>query len=148
MTMHSKSIIKREVYTKAYDTLFQAKEKTEEKISSEDFEYFRDSVIQRFEYTIEAWWKLLKTILENEDGIDLMPSPKNILKEAYKQKYISNLPMYFTMIDSRNKLSHEYGIFIAQEIYPDILHYVALLTSDRNTLQARFAWVDTDTSIQ
>ena len=83
--MHTKTTIKMETFSKAFGSLQIALVKSEEHADSEDFEFFRDSVIQRFEYTIEYLWKLLKVIMENEDQLQKMPgSPAVILKEAEK----------------------------------------------------------------
>jgi nucleotidyltransferase substrate binding protein (TIGR01987 family) len=48
----------------------------------------KEGIIQRFEFTLELAWKTLKDKMEF-DGIILDKiSPKMILKEAYKTKYI------------------------------------------------------------
>ena len=135
-TMQAKTQIRRDAYKKVLASLNAAILKAESNKENEDFEYFRDSVIQRFEYSIEHRWKLLKNILELEDGILPLSSPREVFKEAHKVWYIPDLAIYFAMLDSRNKLSHEYGALIAAEIYPDIYIYVTQLQTDRLSLQA------------
>ncbi|MGL5230198.1 MAG: HI0074 family nucleotidyltransferase substrate-binding subunit, partial [Cetobacterium sp.] len=49
----------------------------------------KDGVIQRFEFTLELSWKILKTYLMNE-GIDCVNTPKSVVREAYKAGIIKN----------------------------------------------------------
>jgi len=83
-TMQAKTQIRRDAYKKVLASLNAAILKAESNKENEDFEYFRDSVIQRFEYSIEHRWKLLKNILELEDGILPLSSPREVFKEAHK----------------------------------------------------------------
>lgn len=41
-----------------------------------------DATIQRFEFTIELFWKLLRVILESK-GVEVQ-YPKDVLREAFK----------------------------------------------------------------
>lgn len=67
----------------------------------------KDSVIQRFEYSIEGIWKFLKYFLYEEYGENL-DFPKEVFKSAYKMWTIVNLGIFIDMIDRRNRLSHDY----------------------------------------
>lgn len=69
--------------------------------------WLKDSVIQRFEYSIEWIWKLLKYFLWEEHWEDLA-SPKLIIKWACKVWIIDNMWIFIDMIDKRNRLSHDY----------------------------------------
>ena len=64
------------------------------------------------------------------DGIILDKiSPKMVLKEAFKTKYIDNIELWLEMIDDRNLLSHTYDFKFFEEIIPDIqLKYNPLLS--------------------
>ena len=43
----------------------------------------RDSVIQRFEYSIDSFWKFLKLYIQEREGVDLeTSSPRIILRQA------------------------------------------------------------------
>ena len=48
-------------------------------------------VVQRFEYTVEAAWKYLTVLLEENDGIDDLLSPKRVIQEALKYGYIDSI---------------------------------------------------------
>jgi len=67
----------------------------------------RDSVIQRFEYSIEGIWKFLKYYLL-ENIWEEVEFSKEVLKKAYKAKLIDDLSLYIEMINKRNRLSHDY----------------------------------------
>ena len=47
-----------------------------------------DGTIQRFEFTIEIYWKMLKRLLLSE-GIDAK-TPRETLKEAYQVGWLQN----------------------------------------------------------
>ncbi len=79
----------------------------------------KDSVIQRFEYSIEGIWKLLKYILLEEFGNDVA-TPKQIIKEAYTAWLIDDRKIFIEMIDKRNRLSHDYHDLFAQHSFADI----------------------------
>lgn len=79
----------------------------------------RDSMIQRFEFTLDLLWKYLKIYLETEIGLNIeLSSPKNIIREACRVKLISekDCEEILTMIDDRNMSSHIYKEEIADDI--------------------------------
>ena len=77
----------------------------------------RDATIQRFEYTYEQLWKLLKRIGENE-GHDV-PSPRESFKSAYKLRLISESEeeIFMIMIKKRNLTTHTYNENTAIDIF-------------------------------
>jgi len=95
----------------------------------------KEGIIQRFAYTLELAWKTLKDKMEN-DGIILdRISPKMVLKEAYKAKYISNIELWIEMVNDRNFLSHTYDFETFEAIITDIQkHYTALISDLYTTL--------------
>ena len=80
----------------------------------------KDGVIQRFEFTLELSWKILKTYLVNE-GIDCVNTPKSVVREAYKAGIIKNGEIWIEMIDDRNLTSHIYSQSMADDIYLRII---------------------------
>ncbi|MEI6758031.1 MAG: nucleotidyltransferase substrate binding protein [Chlorobium sp.] len=95
----------------------------------------KEGIIQRFEYTLELAWKTLKDKMEN-DGIILDKiSPKMVLKEAYKAKYINNIELWIEMVNDRNLVSHTYDLETFETIITDIQqHYTALISDLYTTL--------------
>src|SRR3990167_1472976 len=84
----------------------------------EDYEELRDSVIQRYEYTIDTFWKFLKSYLEVIHGTAPVGSPKAVIKNAFDVKIVSpqEYEQLIRMIDDRNLTSHAYNIDVAEEI--------------------------------
>lgn len=75
-----------------------------------------DGVIQRFEFTYELAWKLMKVYLEYE-GIAVGNSPRKIFKEAFVAGLILNGEVWIDMINARNLSAHTYNEQTAREIY-------------------------------
>ncbi len=85
-----------------------------------------DGTIQRFEFTFELAWKLIKNIL-NYNGI-AVESPRPVIKEAFKAKVIKDGQEWINMLEDRNKTSHLYDEKQALKIYEKIKndHYQIL----------------------
>ena len=95
-----------------------------------------DAAIQRFEYTIELFWKFLKHLLASQ-GIEAL-SPKQALKEAFSMKLISNEQVWLNMQNDRNLTSHSYNIELADQIFARIKLYYPLMKSTFQKLKIEF----------
>jgi len=73
-----------------------------------------DGMIQRFEFTYELLWKLLKLYLERE-GI-FVRTPRECFKEAYRLGFIANEEHGLKMIDDRNVSVHIYDRALSREM--------------------------------
>ena len=68
----------------------------------------REGVIQRFEYTFELAWNLLKDRLEY-DGIALPTvTPRQVIRHAFQAKLIHDGDTWIDMLTDRNLMSHTY----------------------------------------
>ena len=67
----------------------------------------KEGLVQRFEYTFELSWKVLKDYLESK-GIEVK-FPRDVLKEAFQAEIISNGEIWFEMLEYRNILTHTYN---------------------------------------
>jgi nucleotidyltransferase substrate binding protein (TIGR01987 family) len=76
----------------------------------------RDSVIHRFEFTVELSWKVLQRDLA-ASGISEMLSPKNTFREAAKLALIDDVEAWLRFVDARNLSSHTYKESLAEEVY-------------------------------
>ena len=91
----------------------------------------RNGLIQRFEFTIDLSWKLIKDYLEFQ-GHNFKPSPKETLRLANQSRLINDAQALIDGVDLRNVLSHDYDgekfeaseELIRTKIYPalDQLH--------------------------
>lgn len=70
----------------------------------------KEGVVQRFEYTLELAWKTLKDYLE-EGGLLISPvTPRQVLKDAFAARILSDGHVWIDMLDHRNLLSHTYDL--------------------------------------
>ena len=80
----------------------------------------KEGVIQRFEYTFELAWKTLKDYLE-EGGLIIAPvTPRQVIKEAFAAKVISDGEVWIKILDHRNLLSHTYDLSVFEQAVPAI----------------------------
>lgn len=64
-------------------------------------------MIQRFEYTQELAWKLLKNYIEYQ-GEAQMGGSRDTIRQAFRLGLIENSEPWFDMLESRNLTSHVY----------------------------------------
>jgi nucleotidyltransferase substrate binding protein (TIGR01987 family) len=89
--------------------LSKALNSLEDILSQEMNEYIRDGVIQRFEYTFELSWKLLKRYFKEIGREDIPGGPRPLIKEAGKEGLIDNVEAWLNFLESRNKTTHIYN---------------------------------------
>ncbi len=113
--------LKWEDYHKALNRLEIALTKT---LDEDDL--YLDATIQRFEFTFELAWKLMKAVLDYE-GIEAT-SPRSSIREAWKQHLIGDAEKWLDMQVKRNLSFHTYNEETAQDIYRHIKEdYIGLL---------------------
>jgi nucleotidyltransferase substrate binding protein (TIGR01987 family) len=97
----------------------------------------KEGIIQRFEYTFELAWKVLKDRMEHDGLVIDKISPKTVIKQAYAAKYINDAETWLKMIGDRNLMSHTYDFLkfeaviktIASDYLPMLQEwYLQLLT--------------------
>jgi len=84
-------------------------------------ELIKEGLIQRFEYTHELAWNVMKDYALFQ-GNSTIGGSRDATREAYKLQIIENADLWMDMIQSRNKTSHTYNEEIANEIYGKIIH--------------------------
>lgn len=102
-----------EDYAKALDKLKEA-------ILEQPTEIVIDGTLQRYEFTFELAWKVMKDYLEYNGIIDDVASPRAIIKSAHSSKIIKNGDIWIQMMLDRNSLSHLYDEEKSREIYQNI----------------------------
>jgi nucleotidyltransferase substrate binding protein (TIGR01987 family) len=98
----------------------------------------RDGSIQRFEFSFEALWKLLKAYLEQHEGI-VCNSPKSCFREALQIGLLSaaDTQTCLAMTDDRNLTAHTYIEALAKRIYRRLPAYLTVMQSLMAQIQAR-----------
>ena len=67
----------------------------------------KDGMVQRFEYTQELAWKVLKNYLEYQ-GTERLGGSRDTIRQAYSMGLIQNTEPWFDMLESRNETAHVY----------------------------------------
>ena len=91
-------------FSRAYSLLREALEDGVEPLNQLELE----GVIQRFEFTFELSWNLLKDRLEYDGLVIATITPRNVIREAYSAKLIDDCETWIDMLTDRNLMSHTY----------------------------------------
>ncbi len=78
-----------------------------------------DSMIQRFEYNIDLFWKFIKLYLQEHEKMDIQASsPRAIIREAAQAEVIlpEEKDNLLKAVEKRNLTSHVYNENVAEEI--------------------------------
>lgn len=102
-------------------------------MQKEKDEFIRDSAIQRFEYTFELAWKVMKRILAYK-GI-FVTGTKDIFRYSFKENIISDPSIWFAFLEARNKSSHSYNEDTADQIYEIIKVFIPELQIFLNKIE-------------
>ena len=78
----------------------------------------RDGVIQRFEFSVEPFWKTLKKVLEY-NKVECY-SPRDCVKKAFRYGMIDDDEIVLDMLEDRNRSSHIYDEEEAVRIFERI----------------------------
>lgn len=93
----------------------------------------QDATIQRFEFTFELSWKLMKSILETE-GLEAV-SPKSVIREGATIGLIDDPKKWFEFLTNRNLSVHTYKEEIAQKVYQAAKEFISFV--DKLILKAK-----------
>jgi len=81
----------------------------------------KEGLIQRFEYTHELAWNVMKDFLSNAGNTNIFGS-KDATREAFASGLIQDGELWMDMIKSRNKTSHTYNEETADDIFLKIMN--------------------------
>lgn len=100
--------------------LEEALERTANVRDTELYPFLRDSSIQRFEFTFEIFWKLVKTAMRVMEGADCH-SPKSCMRALFHNGYVREdaLERLFSMVDDRNLTVYTYRELLAEELFKE-----------------------------
>ncbi len=86
----------------------------------------KEGTIQRFEFTHELAWKVMKDFLE-EEGISGIIGSRSATREAFNKGLITEGEVWMEMIASRNKNVHTYVDDILEKEYAVIVNKYYIL---------------------
>lgn len=99
-------------------------------------EFVQDATIQRFEFCIELYWKVLRKFLAYEQ-IDAT-TPREVLMNAYQCGLIDNENDWIAMLTDRNRTSHVYKKEDARRIFENIKSYYPVIFKTYLKLKTKF----------
>ncbi len=134
-------------YVKAFNKLDQAVTKIKEdfeidedgNIDEDEFldDIIKEGLIQRFEYTHELSWNVMKDYAAYQGNPDVGGS-RDAVREAFQLQLIAEGKIWMEMIISRNKTSHTYNEETANEIFKNIIYlYHTEFKAFLNTMEGK-----------
>jgi nucleotidyltransferase substrate binding protein (TIGR01987 family) len=114
-------------FKKAYaklDEAVQLLNNHSENINQKDIkliEIYREGLIQRFEYTHELAWNVMKDFLAESGNAEIFGS-KDASRAAFKAGLITDGDMWMEMIKCRNLTSHSYDEQTVDQIFLKIIN--------------------------
>ena len=111
-------------FSRAYSLLREALEDGAQPLNQLE----REGVIQRFEFTFELSWNLLKDKLEHDGVILPTITPRAVIRQAFQAKLIDDCEAWLDMLVDRNLMSHTYDFEKFQAVILRIhSRYLAIL---------------------
>lgn len=92
-----------------------------------------DATIQRFEFTIELFWKFLQEYFRTKEVY--IQYPKDVFKQAFTSHIIDDENSWLQMLKDRNLTSHTYDEELANQMFKRIQTYVPLMRSLVNRIK-------------
>lgn len=80
----------------------------------------KEGLIQRFEYSMELAWKVMKDYLESENIVFDQITPRVVIRKAFEAKLVSDGQTWMDALDARNKMSHTYDFHKFEEVIEQI----------------------------
>jgi len=107
-------------------TVAQCAQQSPEKL----YRIYRDSLVQRFEYTFDTTWKYISEYLQSEGRQLTIKSPKQVFRECLKARILSEeeTRSALEMVNDRNLTTHGYDEELIEETSKKIVAYAQLLS--------------------
>ena len=122
-----------ENYSKALRKLEEAVEIVNQNFDSPNIDLLKEGLIQRFEFTHELAWKVMKDYLEYQGYSDIKGS-----RDAFRKSLavgIIESPLWIDSIQTRNITSHTYDEEISNTVIEKIISiYFPLMTQFESTM--------------
>jgi nucleotidyltransferase substrate binding protein (TIGR01987 family) len=101
--------------------------------NAEDYDIYRDSTIQRFEYTMESAKKLMANYIEFVD--QKVAGQQQIIKKAFEFDLIDD-DVWFQMLEDHSNTLSGSDEFFAKELLKNIIIYTTKLRIFHDTIKA------------
>ena len=98
----------------------------------------KEGTIQRFEYTMELAWKVMKDYLEIQGVVFEQVTPRAVIRKAFESGMIQHGSLWMDALDARNRMSHTYDFDRFEKVVEDIRwRYLAAMDELRLFLSTR-----------
>lgn len=99
----------------------------------------QEGLVQRFEYTWELSWKVLRDYLEHSGVVLPTITPSAVIKAAFAANLISKGEIWMEALDARNKMSHTSRRYVFDQVIQAITtRYFALFDDLHFSMLGRF----------
>jgi nucleotidyltransferase substrate binding protein (TIGR01987 family) len=89
-------------------------------LQGDELMLMKDGLIQRYEFTLELAWKVMKDYEEYQGGVKV-GGPRDVIRQAHQFELIDD-DYWITMMEDRNLTSHTYEESKAQEVVMIIIN--------------------------
>ena len=88
-----------------------------------------DSIIQRFEYSYESFWKFIKKYLAIKHNLEDINSPRKVFHACVSMEVctLEEGNTFLDMVEDRNETSHTYNIESTRIILSDVPIYFSAM---------------------
>lgn len=108
-------------------------------IAGDEHTLMQDGLIQRYEFSVELAWKLMKDYVQYDGITDRLGGPRETIRHALQLGLISD-DNWMSMIEDRNLTSHTYDQEMAQHaVMKNINTYYPLLSQLEQTMSTKEA---------
>lgn len=131
--------MEKEFWKDYFDLLGNALQRFEEIMKHPDldkFDYMHDAAIQRFEFCIEIYWRVLKKILAYEKVETT--TLRDVLCKAYQFEFINDESIWLSILDDKNRSSHVYKESEAERIFQNLARYLPVMMKTYQFLKEKF----------
>lgn len=104
--------------------LKSALKRLREVLVAEPTEFNQDAGIQRFEFTFELSWKLIKSLVEFKGRS--CASPRDCIRLAADMEIVNDPESWIAFLNDRNVLSHTYKQEFAKQVYSRLKKFLPL----------------------
>lgn len=96
----------------------------------------KDGMVQRFEYTQELAWKLLKNYIEYQGASQKLTGSRDVIRQGVASGLLSDPDTWFDMLESRNTTSHVYDEQTEADVLDKIIsQYYPVLNRLKETME-------------
>ena len=80
----------------------------------------KEGTARRFKVGMELAWNLVKDYLESQNVVLETVTPRNVLRQAFSAKVVSDGTVWMDALDARNRMSHMYDFELFENTLADI----------------------------